>query len=118
MVEAGGYHVVLGATGGAGHVLVSELARQGQRVRVVSRRAAGPWPTGVEAVPADIMRADDVRRACRDAAVVYHAANVPYSQWREILPAMADNVIAATSAADAVLVVVDNLYMMARKVAR
>ena len=43
--------------------------------------------------------------------MVYHAANVPYSQWREILPAMADNVIAATSAADAVLVVVDNLYM-------
>jgi uncharacterized protein YbjT (DUF2867 family) len=95
VAETGGYHVVLGATGGAGHAVVRELARRGQRVRVVSRRAAGPWPPGVEAVPADILRPDDIRRACRDAAVVYHAANVPYSHWREILPAMADNVIAA-----------------------
>ncbi len=102
---------MLGATGGAGRALVGELARQGRRVRAVSRRAAGPWPNGVETVPADLMRSEDVRKACKDAAVVYHAANVPYSQWQRVLPAMADNVIAGASAADAVLVVVDNLYM-------
>jgi len=57
------------------------------------------------------MISEDVRRACRDAAVVYHAANVPYAQWQNVLPTMADHVIAAAAAADAVLVVVDNLYM-------
>jgi nucleoside-diphosphate-sugar epimerase len=111
VAETGGYHVVLGATGGAGRALVAELARQNRRVRAVSRRASEPWPKGVEAVTADILRADEVRKACRDAAVVYHAANVPYAQWRQVLPAMTESVIAAASAADAVLVVVDNLYM-------
>jgi nucleoside-diphosphate-sugar epimerase len=79
---------VLGATGGAGRALVTELLRQGRRVRAVSRRATGPWPTGVEAVPADLLRSEDVRKVCRDAAVVYHAANVPYSQWQAVLPVM------------------------------
>ena len=103
--------MVLGATGGAGRALVRELVHQGRPVRAVSRSARGPWPEAVEVTPADIMRAADVRRACRDAAVVYHAANVPYARWQQTLPAMADNVIAGASAADAVLVVVDNLYM-------
>ena len=102
---------MLGATGGAGRALVAELARQGRRVRAVSRRATDPWPKGVEAVTADILRADEVRKACRDAAVVYHAANVPYAQWQQVLPVMTESVIAAASAADAVLVVADNLYM-------
>jgi nucleoside-diphosphate-sugar epimerase len=87
------------------------LVRQGHRVRAVSRRSVGPWPQGVEVTPADIRRAADVRRTCRDAAVVYHAVNVPYAQWQQILPALADNVIAGASAANAVLVVVDNLSM-------
>jgi nucleoside-diphosphate-sugar epimerase len=96
---------------GAGRALVAELARQGRRVRAVSCRASEPWPNGVQAVTADIMRADEVRKACRDAAVVYHAANVPYAQWQRILPAMTESVIAGASATDAVLVVADNLYM-------
>src|SRR5215217_5750345 len=69
LVDVGGFHVVLGATGGAGRALVGELARQGHRVRAVSRRARGSWPDGVEAVPADLMNSEDVRRACRAAAV-------------------------------------------------
>jgi nucleoside-diphosphate-sugar epimerase len=111
MAGTEGVQVVLGATGGTGRALVRELVRRGHRVRAVSRSAAGPWPQAVEVTPADIRRAEDVRKACRGAAVVYHAVNVPYAQWQQILPAMADNVIAGASAADAVLVVVDNLYM-------
>jgi len=111
VAETRGYHVVLGATGGAGQALVAELVRQGHRVRAVSRHAAGPRPKDVEAITADILRPDEARQACRDAAVVYHAANVPYAHWQAVLPIMADNVIAGASAADAVLVVADNLYM-------
>jgi nucleoside-diphosphate-sugar epimerase len=111
VAETGGYHVVLGAAGGAGRALVTELARQGRRVRAVSRKAIERWPKGVEAVTADILRADEVRNACRDAAVVYHAANVPYAQWQQVLPPMTESVIAAAADVDAVLVVVDNLYM-------
>ncbi|WP_230532082.1 NAD-dependent epimerase/dehydratase family protein [Microvirga roseola] len=111
MIETGGYHVVLGAAGGAGCALTNELARQGLSVRAVRRRASGPWPNRVEVVPVDLMRSENVRKACRGAAVVYYAANVPYLRWLDVLPAMTDNLIAGAFAADAVLVVVDNLYM-------
>ncbi len=60
MADTRGYHVVLGATGGAGRALVAELARQGRRVRAVSRRAREPWPKGVEAIMADILQSDEV----------------------------------------------------------
>ena len=67
--------------------------------RSVGRRASEPWPKRVEAVTADILQADEVRKACRDAAVVYHAANVLYAQWQQVLPATTESVIAAASAA-------------------
>jgi predicted transcriptional regulator len=66
---------------------------------------------GVEIVTADIMRSEDIRRAYQDAAVVYRAAHAPYSEWQEVLPAIADNVIAGASVADAVLVVVEPLHV-------
>ena len=46
-------HVVLGATGGAGGAVVSELAGGGHRVRAVSRKPAADPPEGVEQVAAD-----------------------------------------------------------------
>jgi hypothetical protein len=61
--------------------------------------------------PSNILRSDEVRKACRDAAVVHYATNVPYAQWQQVLPAMTESVIAGASAANVVLVAVDNLYM-------
>lgn len=103
-------HVVLGATGGAGRAVVHELLDRGYSVRAVSR-SGGSFPADVTALQADCTNPEAARRACEDAAVVYDCLNVPYEQWAETLPTLTENSIAAAEAADAPLVMTDNLYM-------
>lgn len=106
----GNRYVVLGASGGVGRALVAELTREGHETRAVCRRT----PDGLgdaECVTADLSTLDGARRACADAAVVFHAAQPPYNRWPEEFPAMTTNVIEAASEAGAKLVMVDNLYM-------
>src|SRR4051794_859110 len=71
--------VVTGGAGFIGSHLVENLARRGERVRVVERPGAdvGHLPTGVEVVRADIRDRDAVTEALRGAAQVYHLAANP-----------------------------------------
>lgn len=108
-----GVHVVLGASGGAGSAVVRELAARGKRVRAVSRSGRGEPAPGVEHVKADVSAPAGLD-VCRGAAVVYHCINVPYQEWQARLLPLADAIIAASAAAGAKLVVVDNLYMYGR----
>lgn len=107
-------HVVLGATGGAGRAVVHELVHRGLPVRAVSRSGGHPFPEGIERRSADCMDPEAARTACRNASVVYHCINLPYSQWTAWLPMLAENCIAAASQAEAPLVVMDNLYLYGR----
>jgi nucleoside-diphosphate-sugar epimerase len=116
IVMSADLHVVLGASGGLGRSLVETLVSQGRRVRAVSRKLpskpeAVDSSNLVEYVAADITEPIDVRRACHEASVVYHAAQPPYSQWPELFPAMTEKVIDGAASAHAKLVMVDNLYM-------
>jgi nucleoside-diphosphate-sugar epimerase len=104
-------HVVLGATGGAGRAVVTELADRGHPVRAVSRSPGRGFPDETEVVAADCTDLDAARRACEGAAVVYNCLNVPYDQWSRVLPVLTSNSIAAAGAAGAPLIVTDNLYM-------
>jgi nucleoside-diphosphate-sugar epimerase len=105
------FHVVLGATGGAGSAVLRELVARGKRVRATSRKPPAPRDPNVEWVALDAQDASAVKRACDGAAVVYHCVNVPYASWeRELIP-LAENVMAAAAAANATLVTMDNLYM-------
>lgn len=103
-------HVVLGATGGAGGAVVRELVRQGKPVRAVSR-SGGAFGAGVEAVQGDVRDANDAKRVCEGAAVVYNCANIPYQDWLTTFPAIVQGSIEGAAAADARLVFCDNLYM-------
>jgi uncharacterized protein YbjT (DUF2867 family) len=53
-------------------------------------------------------------RAARGASTVYHCMNPPYDSriWADLVPRYMNNVIAASAAAGARLVVLDNLYML------
>jgi nucleoside-diphosphate-sugar epimerase len=104
-------HVVFGASGGAGGAVVRARAAAGKRVRAVTRRHGGEWPRGVEHATADGSDPDAARSACVDAAVVYHCANVPYTEWEATLPPLMDGIIAGAESAGAALVYCDNLYM-------
>lgn len=103
-------HVVLGASGGIGRALVAELAREGRRIRAVSRHVLEGLGDA-ECVAADVSTPDGARRAVAGASVVYQAAQPPYHRWPEEFPALNAHIIQATSEAGAKLVMVDNLYM-------
>lgn len=104
-------HVVVGAGGGAGGAIVRELVARGKRVRAVGRSGKAAVPPGVEVVRGDATDPASAREFAAGAAVVYHAANVPYPEWAERFPPMMEALIAGAGAAGAKLVYVDNLYM-------
>jgi nucleoside-diphosphate-sugar epimerase len=65
----------------------------------------------VEVVRADARDKGSARQASAGAGVIYHAVNVPYMQWPEVLPVVMENLIAAATSAGARLVYGDNLYL-------
>ncbi|OUN01730.1 MAG: hypothetical protein BAA04_12810 [Firmicutes bacterium ZCTH02-B6] len=105
-----GFHVVLGATGGAGGAVVRELVARGFPTRAVGRKDV-QFPGGVDYVRGDATDRSTLARVCKGAAVVYHCVNVPYVQWERTLPQLAREILAACAEAGARLVVVDNVYM-------
>jgi nucleoside-diphosphate-sugar epimerase len=111
----GGIHVVFGA-GQIGPLLAEKLVRGGERVRVVRHSDRPVGVEGVEAVRGDAMDPAFCAEAARGAATVYHCMNTPYFArvWRETLPRLQANLVAAAGRADARLVVLDNVYALGR----
>jgi len=112
---AEGVHVVFGA-GQIGRVLAERLRALGKHVRVARKSAAAVPVEGIEVERGDAMDAGFCARAVADAAVVYHCVNTPYFArvWRETLPRIQANLVAAAGRASARLVVLDNLYAYGR----
>ena len=107
-------HVVFGA-GQVGYPLAERLLAEGRRVRI-AKRSSGHVPAGCEVVLGDAADRSFCVEAARGAATVYHCMNPPYDTriWAELMPRYMDNLIAASSAAGARLVVLDNVYMLGR----
>ncbi len=110
-----GLHVVFGA-GQIGPLLAASLRGHGKTVRVVRKSAGAVSVEGVEVARGDAMDAAFCAEAARGAATVYHCMNTPYFArvWRETLPRLQANLIAAAGRAGARLVVLDNLYALGR----
>jgi nucleoside-diphosphate-sugar epimerase len=101
--------VVVGA-GVIGTGVTQTLARQGHRVRVVTRSGSGPSGTGIERVAADAADAERMAGLCAGATVIYNCANPPYHRWPELWPPIATALLGAAERAGAVLVTISNLY--------
>jgi nucleoside-diphosphate-sugar epimerase len=104
-------HVVLGAAGGTGSAVVRELVDRGLRVRAVTRGGKVEVPEGVEQAAADVGTTEGARRACEDAAVVYHCVQPNYRKWPELFPPITQAVLEGAATASAKLVFADNLYL-------
>ena len=102
-------HVVVGASGGIGRAVCADLVRRGLPVRAVTR--SGTPVEGAEAVAADATDAPAMRDVCRDAAVVHHCVNPPFTTWRAAFPAATRALLAAAGAAGARLVFADDTWM-------
>ncbi len=104
-------HVVFGA-GQIGASLARLLHSRGDRVRVV-RRGDKPVGAGIEVRAGDARDATFAIAATAGASVVYHCMNpsaYTAATWEAEFPAQGEAIIAAALAANARLVVLDNLY--------
>lgn len=102
-------HVVVGA-GPLGRAVVKRLRGAETTVRLVNRSAVDVVPEGVEFHQADVSDAAAAAAACADAAVVYDCVGLPYAEWTHGFPAITDGIRHGAAAAEARLVVADNLY--------
>lgn len=104
-------HTILGAGGVIARELSLQLARDGQRVRQVSRHPAAVQP-GDELQTADLLDARATANAVAGSEVVYLVAGLPYSaaDWRTQWPQVMQNTIDACRRHGARLVFFDNVY--------
>jgi len=100
-------HTILGAGGIIGRTLDAALKTAGITARRVDRTAGAD---GFHA--ADLLDATAARDAVAGAQVVHFAVGLPFDDriWAEQFPPIMANVIAATRAAGARLVFMDNVY--------
>jgi len=68
--------LVVGASGLLGRHLAAELLRRGHDVRGFDRLGLPEPPPGLEMVPGDVRRPEDLRAACRGVDTVFHTAAV------------------------------------------
>jgi len=102
-------HVIVGA-GPVGTSTARLLVERGERVRIVSRRGAGPQHPAIELVAADATQADRLAELTRDAAALYNCANPLYHRWLTDWPPLAASLLTAAERSGAVLAVASNLY--------
>lgn len=103
-------HVVLG-TGPLGRSVIKELQKREEPVRMVNSSGRSPWIDKVQVDKADLMDLDQAKAAVRGATIVYQCAQPPYHQWEGKFERLQENIITATRAIGAKLVVAENMYM-------
>lgn len=96
--------------GPIGLAVVGELRSRGHAVRVATRTQRTELPADVSRAVGDAMDPAWAIEAAVSASVVYQCLNPPYHQWPQLFPTLQRNVTRAAQAADATLVVMDNLY--------
>ncbi|WP_218652928.1 MULTISPECIES: NAD-dependent epimerase/dehydratase family protein [unclassified Paenibacillus] len=107
-------HVVIG-TGPLGMAVMEELLRKGKCVRMVNRSGQASVPSGVEVVKGDAVDGNSIGHACKGAAVIYHCAKAPYTEWPQKFPPIMNGIIDAAVREEAKVVYGDNLYMYGSK---
>ena len=102
-------HVIVGA-GPVGTSAARLLVERGERVRMISRRGAGPGHPAIELVAADATQADRLTELSGGAAALYNCANPLYHRWLADWPPLAAALLSAAERSGAVLAVASNLY--------
>lgn len=105
--------LVLGATGGIGGEVATQLRQAGWQVRALVRNVerVANRGDGLQWIEGDAMNAVDVARAAQGVSVIVHAVNPPgYQRWAELVLPMIDNTIAAARQAGARIVLPGTLY--------
>lgn len=111
--------LVLGASGGMGYAIVEELAARGIEVTAFARskeKMEKLFGTNknVKIQPGDVFNKQDLDLASKNVDVIFHAVNIPYSEWEEKQPRLMTNVVEAAERENTKLAIVDNIYSYGR----
>jgi nucleoside-diphosphate-sugar epimerase len=101
-------HVVFGS-GPLGTGVAALLTERGERVRVVNRSGVSSV-AGAEVKRGSVADAGFAAEAAAGASTVYQCAQPPYHRWPAEFAAFQQNIVDAAAAANARLVIADNLY--------
>jgi nucleoside-diphosphate-sugar epimerase len=107
-------HIVIGANGNAGNAILERLVELGKKTVSVTRNGKlrnSKFNGKVNSVSGDILNGNGLAEKIKGATHIYNAVNPPYYDWADQLPTITENFIQLAKAADAKLIVVDNLYM-------
>ena len=107
-------HVVVGAAGAVGRLVVGHLQAAGVRVRAVTRNGRDVGVPGVESVAADATDRAALATACRGAVAVHHCVMPVLTRWTQDFPVVTDALVDAAAAVGARLVFADDTWMYGR----
>jgi nucleoside-diphosphate-sugar epimerase len=110
-----GLQTILGAGGTIGLEMARLLPKYAERVRLVGRNPKQVLPSN-EVFAADLLDAEQVRKAVRGSDVAYLLVGLPYKAalWQAQWPVLMRNAIAACRESGCKLVFFDNIYMYDR----
>lgn len=115
--------LVLGASGGMGYAIVKELiekeieviafARSKEKLEKLFKNSEK-----VQIVTGDVFDVRDLMNAAKGIDVIFHAINIPYSEWYDKQPILMRNVVQAAGSSNSKLAIVDNIYAYGRGITR
>ena len=104
-------HVVVGAAGVTGRLVVRHLSAAGCRVRAITRNGRSVGDPTAELAAVDAADPVALAAATTGAVAIHHCAMPPISRWRRDFPPLTDAVIAAGEATGARVVYADDTWM-------
>ncbi|MDQ0216093.1 nucleoside-diphosphate-sugar epimerase [Oikeobacillus pervagus] len=111
--------LVLGASGGMGYALVNELTSRGIETIAFSRTRQKlerlfEGNGLVTVYNGDVFQKSELIKAAEQVTIIYHAINIPYSEWEEKHPIIMGNIVDTAKRQNTKLAIVDNIYAYGR----
>lgn len=107
-------HIVLGATGSVGSLLVRCLASSGEQVIAVSRSLEEVRQHNVIYKKLDVLDTEHLAKTITPDSIVYYVVNSDFHRWEE-LSGKLDSAITACSNKNIKFVYLDNVYCYGRR---
>ncbi|MFF1289159.1 SDR family NAD(P)-dependent oxidoreductase [Bacillus thuringiensis] len=112
--------LVLGASGSMGYAIVNELCGRGIHVVAFARNkerlsALFSGNKHVEVVAGDVFIKEDIMNAAKDVDIIFHAVNIPYSDWEKQQEKLLINILEVSKHYGIKIGIVDNIYAYGRQ---
>ncbi|WJE52771.1 NAD(P)H-binding protein [Bacillus cereus] len=112
--------LVLGASGSMGYAITKELCSRGIDVVAFSRDRGKLedlfcGEERIQIVAGDVFKQENIVEAARGVDVIFHAVNIPYTDWELKQPKLLKNILETTKYHGAKLAMVDNIYAYGRQ---